>query len=61
MIIVRDRLRDIFNDRVVGIGHDVEFPPRSPDLTPMDSFVWGNVKGRVHDPPQSSGSEAMHR
>jgi hypothetical protein len=26
----------------------VEFPPRSPDLTPMDFFLWGHIKDKVY-------------
>ena len=34
VINVRDRLNEVFgNNRVVGLGHDVEWPPRSPDLS----------------------------
>ena len=40
LIAVRDRFIDVFgNNRVIGLGHDVEWPPRSPDLTPCDFFV----------------------
>ena len=39
LIKVRDRLNDVFgNNRIIGLGHDVEWPPRSPDLTPCDFF-----------------------
>ena len=42
LIAVRDRLVDVFgNNRVIGLGHDVEWPPRSPDLTPCDFLLWG--------------------
>ena len=27
------------------------WPPRSPDLTPLDFFLWGFVKDRVFVPP----------
>ncbi len=37
LIAVRDRLIDVFgNNRVIGLSHDVEWPPRSPDLTSCD-------------------------
>ncbi len=37
LVAVRDRLIDVFgNNCVIGLGHDVEWPPRSPDLTPCD-------------------------
>ena len=40
LIAVRDRLIDVFgSNRVIGLGHDVEWPPRSPDLTPCDFFL----------------------
>ena len=35
---VRTRLREVFLDRVVALHHDVEWPARSPDLTPCDFF-----------------------
>ena len=55
LIEVRDRLDEIFgNDRLVGLGHDVEWPPRSPDLTPCDFFLWGYLKDKVSMyPPQN--------
>ena len=27
----------------------MEWPPRSPDLTPMDFFFWGVVKNKVYE------------
>ena len=48
LIEVRDRLNRVFgNNRVIGLGHDVEWPPRSPDLTPCDFFLWGYLKDKV--------------
>ena len=32
------RLREIFGNRVVGINHDVQWPVRSPEMTPCDIF-----------------------
>ena len=47
LIEVRGRLNGVFgNDRVIGLGHNVEWPPRSPDLTPCDFFLWGYLKGK---------------
>jgi hypothetical protein len=35
LIAVCDRLDDVFgHNRVIGLGHNVEWTPRSPDLTP---------------------------
>ncbi len=54
LIEVRDRLNRVFgNNRVVGLGHNIEWPPRSPDLTPCDFFLWGYLKNKVFStPPQ---------
>jgi len=34
-----------FGDRAISKGI---WPPRSPDLTPPDYFLWGYLKGRVY-------------
>ena len=50
------RVRDCLNDRLphrwIGRGgprdSNIPWPPRSPDLTPMDFFVWGFIKSKVY-------------
>lgn len=44
---VRQYLDDVFPGKWIGRRGAVEFPPRSPDLTPMDFCVWGIVKDSV--------------
>ena len=51
---VHDRLQELFPNRVVGIGHAPEWPPRSPDLTPLDFFFWGYVKSQVYQTPPTT-------
>jgi len=34
-----------------GDNHLLHWPPRSPDLTPCDFFVWGFVKDSIYVPP----------
>ena len=51
---VKDRLQEVFGQRILSIGNAVEWPPRSPDLTPCDFFLWGYVKGRVFKTTPSS-------
>ena len=34
-----------------GVNHLLPWPPRSPDLTPCDFFLWGFVKHSVYVPP----------
>lgn len=45
---VREYLNEIFPGRWIGRRGQFEFPPRSPDLTPMDFFLWGYLKHRVY-------------
>jgi hypothetical protein len=35
-------------DHWIGRRGTVEWPPRSPDLTPIDLYLWGNLKAMVH-------------
>ena len=55
-LIVRERLQRLFQDKIVAMNHPVEWPPRSPDLTPCDYFLWGFLKGKVFvTPPRDLG------
>ena len=45
---VRDWLDITFGERWIGRGGPVPWPPRSPDLTPMDFWFWGDLKWRVY-------------
>ncbi|XP_057657376.1 uncharacterized protein LOC130894512 [Diorhabda carinulata] len=45
-VIVREFLNQNFPDWI-GRRGQVEWPPRSPDLTPLDFAVWGILKDRV--------------
>ena len=35
------------------------WPPRSPDLTPLDFFLWGFVKGKVYYPPLATSIDEL--
>ena len=41
---VRNRLQELFDNYVVGMGHQIDWPARSPDLSPLDFYLWGTVK-----------------
>ncbi len=46
---VRDVLAQHFGEnRVIGRGYGHPWPPRSPDLTPVDFYFWGTLKARVY-------------
>lgn len=41
-------LRQKFPGRLISRRGDVSWPPRSPDLSPCDFFLWGYLKERVY-------------
>lgn len=45
---VRLYLDRILPGRWVGRRGAIEYPPRSPDLTPLDFYLWGTVKNEVY-------------
>lgn len=46
---VRDHLNQHYTNRWIGRGGPVNWPPRSPDLTPLDYFLWGHLKSEVYN------------
>lgn len=45
---VRQYLDEVFPERWIGRRGSLEWPPRSPDLTPLDFFLWGYLKTKVY-------------
>lgn len=45
---VREYLDEIFHTRWIGRRGEIEWPPRSPDLNPLDFFLWGHLKSVVY-------------
>lgn len=45
--LVRTYLDIVFPNRWIGRAGPIEWPPRSPDLTPLDYFLWGFLKDKV--------------
>jgi hypothetical protein len=44
---VRNWLDEVIRGRWIGRRGQIEWPPRFPDLTPLDSFLWGHLKSLV--------------
>ncbi|KAJ4445784.1 hypothetical protein ANN_12469 [Periplaneta americana] len=40
-----------FPDRWIGRGGPIAWPPRSPDLNPLDFYLWGHLKSLVYSSP----------
>lgn len=45
---VRELLNNTFPGRWIGRRGGIEWPSRSPDLSPLDFFLWGYLKNRVY-------------
>lgn len=45
---VSQELNGMFEDRWIRRLGPWDWPPRSPDLTPLDSYLWGTMKERVY-------------
>lgn len=43
-----DLLRERFGNRIISRRGNINWPPRSCDLTPLDYFLWGYVKAKVY-------------
>ncbi|XP_025194313.1 uncharacterized protein LOC112593936 [Melanaphis sacchari] len=50
-IIVREYLNQTFGHKWMGTYGPVQWPPRSPDITPLDYFLWGHLKTVVYANP----------
>ncbi|GBN91521.1 hypothetical protein AVEN_239947-1 [Araneus ventricosus] len=60
-MIARDFLDENFPDRWCGRGGPIPWPPRSPDITQLDFFLWGFVKNIVYKTPVPSLDELKRR
>ena len=45
----REYLNESFRNRWLGRGGPIAWPPRSPDLTPLDYYIWGHMKMLVYE------------
>lgn len=46
--ILRELLEGTFPDRWISTHGPVKWPPRSPDLTPLDFYLWGYLKNNLY-------------
>ena len=59
---VRTWLDQHFPQRWMGRGSPTKpWPPRSPDLTPCDFFLWGFIKSKVYERPLQDIADLKHR
>lgn len=53
----RSNLSRLFGTQWIGTHGPTQWPPRSPDLTPLDFFLWGFVKNEVYKTTYASVQE----
>lgn len=58
---VRNFLNATFPNRWIGRRGPLEWPARSPDLTPLDFFLWGYLKSKVYVNKPPNLEELMER
>ena len=52
-------LNNVFPNRWIGRGGPVQWTSRSPDLTPMDFFIWGKMMFLVYETPIDTPEELV--
>jgi len=58
---VRDYLDHNFPERWIGRDGPIPWPARSPDLTPLDFYLWGYVKHEVFKTPTRDLAELRQK
>ena len=60
-VIVKDYLDTTFANRWIGRRGAMEWPARSPDLTPLDFFLWRYLKSKVYSTKPQNLDELRQR
>lgn len=55
------RALPLTSSRWIGRGGPVAWPARSPDLTPLDFYLWGDVKRRVYATEFQTRTDLINR
>jgi hypothetical protein len=59
--LVMQHLNDTFPNRWIGRGSTINWPPRSPDLTPLNFCLWGWMKSEVYRRKVDTWDELLDR
>jgi len=57
---VTEYLKESFPNRWLGRGGPVAWPPRSPDLTSLDYYIWDHIKSLVYETKVDSRAALRH-
>ncbi|KAJ8942840.1 hypothetical protein NQ318_022855 [Aromia moschata] len=59
VVTVRNWLNSEFNEHWIGRDGPILWPPRSPDLTILDFYLWGHLKQIVYREPLENDEEQL--
>ncbi|KAG5888819.1 hypothetical protein JTB14_016021 [Gonioctena quinquepunctata] len=59
--IVRQYLSDTYGQRWIGTNGPIRWPDRSPDLTPIDFYLWGHIESKVNSKRPTSLEDLRDR
>jgi len=58
---IRQHLNRTYGSKWIGRGGSTAWPPRSPDLTPLEFFLWGYMKNIIYTRPIETETELRLR
>lgn len=59
--IVTNYLNTTFPNSWIGTNGPIKWPARSPDLTPLDFFLWGHLKNVVYEEPIDDMADLVNK
>jgi hypothetical protein len=59
LLFQNQHLTATYNDRWIGRDGPMAWPATSPDITPMDFFLWGHNKALIYKSPADSASVVL--
>lgn len=60
-LLVRAYLNETYHNKWIGRGGPIAWPARSPDLNPLDYYLWGHLKQYVYSVPIPDEQTLLHR
>lgn len=60
-VAVRRHLDNVFNQHWIGRNGPIAWPARSPDMSPLDFYLWGHMKSMIYETPVESEMELVGR
>lgn len=58
---VMEYLNNLYGERLIANQGHIRWPPRSPDLTPLDYYVWGTLKNKVYKTSSNTREELQNK